>query len=193
LSVATPSGVAAGDVLVAAVAVRPHTVSVTPPSGWTLVRRLDNSGGAGNSLLVYTRVAGTGEPASHGWTFSTTTGMVSGIVAFRFVDTSSIVAIENGQTTASSVSHATPSVTTPVANTMLVTVHSFSSSATWTPPTGMTEAVDVTSQAIGSVGIALEMNHELQAAAAATGAKTAVASNDADTGNTVILALRRAP
>jgi len=84
-------------------------------------------------------------------------------------------------------------VTTPVANTMVVTVHSFSSAATWTPPTGMTEDVDVASQTLGSVGIALEMNHVLQTATGATGTKTAVASNDADTGNATILALRRAP
>jgi hypothetical protein len=46
-------------------------------------------------------------------------------------------------------------------NRMLVTAHAFTSSATWTPPSGMTEAVDKASQT-GGGGIALEMNFVLQ-------------------------------
>ena len=42
-------------------------------------------------------------------------------------------------------------------------------------------------------GISLEINYAQQAATGATGAKSAVASNNADIGNTHILALRRAP
>ena len=77
---------------------------------------------------------------------------------------------------------------------MLVTSHSFASSATWTPPSGMTEAFDRASAAVpNSAGISIEGSYVVQSSAGATGAKAAVASNDTDTGNAHILALRRAP
>ncbi|MDO8614286.1 MAG: hypothetical protein Q7T33_00935, partial [Dehalococcoidia bacterium] len=59
---------------------------------------------------------------------------------------------------------------------------------------GMTEAFDVASVAVPSAGgISIEGNYGIQAAAGATGTKTATASNDADVGNAHILALRPAP
>ncbi|MBL8751500.1 MAG: Ig-like domain-containing protein, partial [Planctomycetes bacterium] len=193
LVISAPTGTAENDVLVAGIAIRPQTATVTPPSGWTLVRRLDNSGGAGNSLLVFTRVAGASEPSSYTWSTSSSTGTVGGIAAFRFVDTSAAVDAESGQTTASSLSHTAPSITTTTARTMLVTVHAFASAATWTSPAGMTEVADVASQAIGAIGISVSMHCVVQTSAGATGTRTAVAANDADTGNAAILALRRAP
>jgi hypothetical protein len=77
---------------------------------------------------------------------------------------------------------------------MLLSAHDFASSANWTPPPGMTEVVDRSSQAApNSAGISLAMNILLQTGAGATGVKSAVAGNDADVGNALILALRRAP
>jgi hypothetical protein len=162
--------------------------------GWNLARRSDNSGGAANSLAVYSKVATIGEPVSHAWTFSASTGSTVGIATFRGVDPASPIDVHAGQTTASAVTHAAPSVTTTIARTMLVTAHGFSSSATWTPPAGMTEAFDVAS--LGppdATGIAIEGNYELRAVAGATGARTATASNDADTGNGIAVALRPTP
>ena len=113
-------------------------------------------------------------------------------MTFYGMDTTTLVDVENGQATASALTHATPSVTTTVSNTLLVTAHSFTSCATWTPPSGMTEAVDVASDAVpATVGISLEMSYATQASAGATGAKTATASNDTDSGVAQILALRQ--
>lgn len=193
LTIGRPTGTAAGDVLVAAIGVRPHTATITPPAGWTLVRRMDNSNPNSNSLAVYIRVAGASEPASYSWNLSGFAHAVGGIQAFSGVDTASPIDVENGQTTASGLAHATPSVTTTVANAMLVTAHTFSSSATWTPPAGMTEAYDVAAPSPpAAVGQALEGAWQVQPLAGATGAKTATASNDADVGNAHILALRPA-
>ena len=86
LGVATPAGTVSGDVLVASIAVRPSTATITPPSGWTLVRRVDNTTGNSTSLALYTRVATAGEPASHTWSFSTSIGSAAGIAAFYGVD-----------------------------------------------------------------------------------------------------------
>ena len=194
LNVATPSGTTANDVMIAAIGVRPATVAITPPSGWTLVRRVDN--GTNISLAVYRKVAGASEPASHAWGVSGATYAVAGIQSFAGVDTTNPIDVENGQATATSLTHATPSVTTTTANTMLVTAHTFATSTTWNPPTGMTEGYDVQVQPVAAgLGQSVEGNYAVQAAAGASGAKTATANGgagDEGAGATHIMALRPA-
>lgn len=194
LSVNVPTGTTASDVMVASIAVRPNTAAITAPAGWTLVRRVDNASATASSLAVYYRVAGASEPANYTWTFSTSTGSAGGIQTFSNVDTAAPINVDAGQNTANGLTHTTPSVTTTVANAMLVTSHDFSSSATWTPPAGMNEAFDTASVTVpNTAGISIEGNYVLQPAAGATGTKGATASNDADVGNAHILALKPAP
>ncbi|HYR14086.1 MAG TPA: DUF6701 domain-containing protein, partial [Mycobacterium sp.] len=140
--------------------------------------------GTTNSLAVYNKLAGAAEPASYDWTFSAgNTGAAGGIMAFSGADP--VLETDSGVNTASGTSSATASVTTALANTMIITSHGIGSSSTWTPPGGMSETVDATG---GSA--ALEMNYVLQVAAGASGAKTATATV-AGTGNAHIIALRR--
>ncbi len=194
LVILAPAGVTTDDVLIASVCVRPNTATITAPAGWTLVRRMDNAASIANSLAVYRKTATASEPASYTWSLSTSTGSAGGISAFTGVDTSSPIDLDAGQSTASSLTHATPSVVTTSARTMLVTSHAMSSSATWTPPAGMTESFDIASLSVpNGAGMSIECNHVLQAAVGATGIQSAVASGDADNGNTHILALKQAP
>jgi len=192
-SIAKPSGTVAGDVMIASIAVRPNTATITPPSGWTPVQRVDNSAGT-ESLAIYQRTVDASDSSVTGYVWSTSgaTFAMGTIQSFSGVDTANPIDVWNGQATASSTTHVTPDVTTTVANTLLVTTHAMSSgSVYWTPPTGMTEIVDVE---VGSTtgGIALEGSTAVQATAGATGAKTA--TNGANTtpypGVTHILALR---
>jgi hypothetical protein len=193
LTVNKPAGTVEYDVMLASIAFRPHTAVITPPTGWTLVRRTDNATGSTNSLAVYWKAADDVEPASYNWTFNTSTGTAGGILTLIDVDNANPIDVENGQTTPNSLSHAAPSVTTTRGDTMVVSVHGFSSSATWTPPAGMTEVVDIASETVPNCcGIALEVNYALQSAAGPTGILTATASGDTDTGNTQTLALRPA-
>ena len=180
LTINKPAGTVSNDVMIAAIAVRPDTATITAPSGWTLVRRTDQSTATANSQAIYRKVAGGSEPANYTWTLGgSPTGGAGGIMTFYNINTTSPVNVENGQATAYALTHATPSVTTTVNNTMIVTAHSFSSGATWTPPSGMTEAVDIASEAVPSVtGVSIEMSYVTQASAGATGTKTATASND---------------
>jgi hypothetical protein len=175
--------------MVAAIAVRPNTGTITA-SGWTLVRRTDNATGNANSLAIYYKVAGASEPTSYSFTFSTSTGAAGGIAAFSGVDTTNPIDVDGGQNTASGLTLAAPTVTTRFANDMIITTHAFSSSATFTPPSGMTEAFDVASGVIGSGGESIEGNYQAQAAVGLSGVRTATASNDADTGNAHTLALK---
>ena len=189
LTITKPTGTAANDVLIASVAVTPSSVAINPPSGWTLVRRTDNSGPTSNSLAVYYKVAGGSEPASYAWSVSGASFSVGGIQGFTGVDSASPIQVENGQSTPSATTHATPSITTTVANSMLVTSHAFASSNSWTPPSGMTESFDKPSGANNATGLSIEGNRVLLAVAGASGAKTATAAGNADAGNAHILAL----
>ena len=190
LTIAKPAGTVQDDVMIASIGVRPSSTTITAPSGWTLVRRMDNGSGTSNSLAVYRRVAGASEPASYTWTVSGNNYAVGGIQSFSGIDTASPIDVENGQTTPNGTTHTTPSVTTTVAGAILVTSHTYSSNRTWSPPSGMIEAIDVSMGPDGAIGQALEANYEFLGAAGSTGTKSATAAGDADTGNAHILALR---
>jgi len=193
LTVNRPAGTLVGDVMIAAIAVRPSTATITAPAGWTLIRRTNQA--ATNSLAqaTYWRLVGAGEPASYTWTLSNThTGAAGGIIALYGVNGAAPVDVENGQVTASGLTVAAPTVTTTRQYDMVVTSHALTSSTTFTPPGGMTEAVDIASEAGGALGITLEMNYVGQAAAGASGAKTATAAGDADVGVGHTVALARA-
>ncbi len=113
LTINKPAGTTQNDVMIASVSVRPSSATVTAPSGWTLIRRTDNANSPTNSLAVYRKVAGASEPSSYAWTFSTATGSAGGIQSFSGVDTANPISAESGQTTASGLSHATPSIDVP--------------------------------------------------------------------------------
>jgi hypothetical protein len=141
-------------------------------------------------LAVYYKVAGASEAGPYSWTFDTSSGSVGGIQSFSGAEATKPIDVEKGRSTPRGLTHDAPSLTTTVANTMIVTAHAFDSSATWTPPTGMTEAFDIASLVVPNVGgISGEGNYMPQTAVAATGAKTATASNDGDAGVTHTLAL----
>jgi galactose oxidase-like protein/glyoxal oxidase-like protein/Kelch motif protein len=192
LSIRLPAEAVANDVMIASIGVRPSTAAITSPEGWTLVRRIVNANPSANSLAVYRKVATAEEPASYAWGIAGASFAVGGIQAFFGVDTANPIDVENGQATASALGHSTPSVTTTVANTMVVTSHTFASSRTWATPSGMAESFDQPSGAASSNGQSIAGNRVLQGAAGATGVKTATAAGDADAGNTHILALRPA-
>jgi Peptidase family C25 len=193
LTVARPAGTALNDVLIAAVAVRPSTATITAPAGWTLVRRTNQAATNSNSQAIYSKVAGASEPASYSWTFNTSTGSVGGILGFSGVNTASPIDANNGQADPNGLTFATPSINTTVKNDMIVTAHSFSSAATWTAPAGMTKAVDVASVTPqNAVGESMCVNYALQGSVGATGTKTATAASNTDVGVGQILALKSA-
>jgi hypothetical protein len=191
LTIAKPAGTLQHDVMIASITARPSTVTITPPAGWTLVQRVDNNADVTNTLATYFKVAGAAEPLEYHWAISNSTGAEGGIQSFANVDTINPIDVSNGQATANALVHSTPSVTTTVPDTMLVTGHASTSSATWTSPAGMAEAFDDASHAVpNAAGISGVGSYTPQAAAAATGTKTATQSGNADSGTAHILALR---
>jgi hypothetical protein len=182
LTISKPAGVVNNDVLIAAISyIGGTTNSVTAPPGWTLVRRIDNDNTVG--LAIYRKIAAN-EGASYTWTLSLSESVSGGIQAYAGVDTTTPIDVEAGQPTPFGTSHSTPSVTTTGPNEMLVTSFMVNSTTTFTPPGGETERYDVASGDTTSEG-----NDQPQAAAGATGIKTATAG-DVGVGAAHILALR---
>jgi hypothetical protein len=170
-----PPGTVAGDVMIATL-VFSNASAVTPPAGWTLVRRINDSAKTpGFAIEIYRRVADASDDSVSGYVWvSNTNGWVGGIQSFSGVDTANPIDVENGQATASSLNHATPSVTTTGPNRLIVTSHmvGMGSVTGWTPPAGMTETLDFR-HGKNINGGTVETSNVLQATAGATGTKTA--------------------
>lgn len=188
LTINKPTGTIANDVMVAAIVMRPLSATVTPPTGWTEIHQ---SAGNVPKLITYWKVASGSEPASYQWTIGNSpSNIVGGIVSVVGVRVSGPVDVAAGQSVAASLAFPTPNITTTVHNDLLLSVHTFATSASWSGPSGMTEAVDLASLTVpNDSGISIAMFHGAKATAGATGALTATASYGADVGNTQIIAL----
>jgi len=137
-----PAGTTTGDLLLAAMFWGSTNNSTLPsmnaPTGWTLVRRTDNSPEA--SLSVYYKIATASEPSSY--TFATSTGMSAAawIAAYSGVNQTTPIDTDKGQfANNSSTTYNAPGITTVYANdVVLFTVGAFdqgTSGDTWTGPT----------------------------------------------------------
>jgi hypothetical protein len=173
LVISVPSGVVAGDVMIAAVDAEGST-AITPPGGWSstgLFAGTTNYGYSG----VYFRVAGSSEPSSYSWSLGTSRKAVGKITAYTGVENSA--PIEVTATTAGGLtgtSDSAPSITTTVANTtVLMEFAALNSlgSFTITPPTGTNTRASAFTSGAGSV-VGAEVQDFVQATAGATGTKT---------------------
>src|SRR5262249_60313865 len=95
VTINVPAGTVQNDVMVASITVRPSTVTITAPAGWTLIRRVNQATGNSESLAVYYPVAGATEPANYTGCLSasapptcgatTPAGSAGGIISFSAV------------------------------------------------------------------------------------------------------------
>ena len=92
VSPAAPTGIVAGDVLVACVTQNNQTV--TKPSGWVLLDGLNASGTTGNvwASAVYYKICGSSEPSTYTWSIPAAAPFVVSIDAWRGVDTTNPIA-----------------------------------------------------------------------------------------------------
>ena len=194
MGLARPTNTAAGNVLVASIATNADATIVPSNPGWTVVR---NDVNAGVRQVVYTRVVTdlSTEPASYQWTTPEGTRRITGgITAYSGVDTAQPIEAVAATLNGSSTSVSAPSITTGVANTMLVQLVSINAEGTLTPPSGMTEVWEAASPntSSGSTRDVLSSSSQaLQAETGPTGTRVATASlPGASIG--VLLALRPA-
>ncbi len=153
ISLGRPSGLRQGDVMIAQIGTQ-GAARVNTPTGWTLVRG-DYNGTHANSYVFWKR-AGTSEPSSYSWTISASSRIAGGIVAYRNVlpDGNPIDA-HGSRDNAASTNIVAPSITTTTEGAYLVGLFSAASeknetNLSFTPPSGMAERYDLSSQAKGA-------------------------------------------
>jgi len=126
---------------------------------------------------IYWHVAAASEPASYTWNFTANQNAVGGIVAYSGAATTSPSI--NGQANGSSNSINAPSVTTVAANSLVVGFFGIAASTTVSPPLGMLEQAEVSTQASAKSKVTTEIADSIQAGAGASGPKTATAPSAA--------------
>jgi hypothetical protein len=195
LSLSKPSaGIQSGVFMVASIAFTGgSSITITPPTGWTLINRGDNApGGFGtsSSVAMYYKMATSSEPTSYTWTASSSVRYAGNIVAYDNVNTASPIdtsaSSSNNTYSAQSNSYASGSITTSNNNELIITAFESPESPTWTPPSGMTERSEDTDN---NNYISLETSDVMQTTAGAVGTKTAL-SNTSGYGAGVIVALQ---
>jgi len=168
LVLALPSGVQAGDLLLAQVVVD-NAATVTAPSGWTV---LDSNNNIVRQTLYY-RFAGASEPTSFTWSWSSSGNRRAGggITAYRGVDPSQPfggVASNIGIGT----SLPAPAQIVVEPDSLLVTLFAQDrGTVVWTTPAAMTRAYRFSSAA--NSGVSVLASYEQRPSAGSTGTRTA--------------------
>jgi hypothetical protein len=185
LSINVPAGVVAGDVMLATVDAE-GAAAYTVPSGWSATGLYDGTSFIGRSG-VYFHVAGGSEPASYSWGLGTSRKAAGHIASYIGVDNPSPIQTSATGGASSGTSATAPTITTAVANQLVVMDAGDGDTAqsTITPPGGTSERVEVYTSGSGSV-----VGHDVvdfrQVAAGATGTKIFTLSSSAGWGTITI-------
>src|SRR5437763_1786579 len=171
LSISRPAGTLANDVMVASISAHGSSSppTITPPSGWTLIVTT-TSNGQNLAVSTYWKLAGTAgaDPGPYSFTVSPSSRIAGGISAYFNVDTTNPINASGGAAGSS-----TPSITTTVANTMLVGCFGRSDNKAVGAPSGMTERFNAESSSSGgtTTDASSESADALQASPGASGSK----------------------
>jgi hypothetical protein len=172
ITLTSPAGTVATDVLLAGIYGNYGTGAITPPTGWTLGKRTDDT--TVQNMAVYWAL---GNAAFTAWTIpAPTDGAIGFTLGFIGVDnTTPMDATAVGQANASSATITAPTITTANANAMLVMFGGVLSASTFTLVFGALGQSGNFS-AGGNNDVAQIGAYAVQAAAGASGAKTETAS-----------------
>jgi len=140
LTLPRPAGTQNADLLLATIDVL-GTAAPSIPAGWTLLR--SDSAGSTLDQRIYLHVAGGAEPASYTWTFAGTQNASGVVVAYVGADVTAPVDATSGASSTSAATATAPSLTTTVANALLVGTFGAAASATVAPPAGMLEQAEI--------------------------------------------------
>jgi alpha-tubulin suppressor-like RCC1 family protein len=193
--VTKPTGTVQNDVMVAVIGVNQNaaTVTLTAPSGWNLIN-------ANNSTTVlysatYYKVATASEGSNYTWTINvagtpTAKKAVGVISSYSGVNTTTPIHVNGSQANASGTTMTSPSVTTTVANTVIVAAFSTSRADTVTAGSSMTLRGQAASSGGGgaTTKATSEMQDIAQSGTGASGAKTAtIGTGQVSVGHTFAL------
>jgi hypothetical protein len=119
ITVARPAGTAPGQAMVASIVSNDDGPAFSAPAGWSIVR--EDSIPDTLRQTIYVKVAGPSEPASYTWTLSQYRRVAGGITTYSGVDPAQPIDAHDAMVTPVSGTAVTaPSITTTVADTMLI-------------------------------------------------------------------------
>ena len=146
ITIPTPTGTQAGDVLVASLALNGSTVARTGvPTGWIPIAAV--TGISNPRIYGYVHVAGSSEPASYEWKLNSAVAAGAGIARYSGVNPADpLDGPASVATGAASTTATIPGVTTTTANAVIVGGVAFNTSSTTigiTPTGGMATGWDI--------------------------------------------------
>jgi hypothetical protein len=173
-SVNAPGGIIEGHLLVAGLALEKGNgvTTITPPSGWILIRRTNNNSDCG--IATYYKVASASEPATYTFGFSTSGKWSIGITRLSYVSVTSPIDTSSGATGGSG-NVTAPSLTTRGPNRRVLCFYTNKKGITFTPDPLSTEIYDAPNAAGGAPSNM--MAEFVQNNTGATVARTAVPTN----------------
>jgi len=143
-TVSKPSGVVAGDLLLASLEIDADPVTVTAPAGWTLLQ--DTIAGGGTASVfhgqLWYKVAGPSEPLSYTWTIAGSAYTDIGLLAYTNVNLSAPIDASAGRDAGTTSQPATGAITTNFASDLVVATFVNYQFGTWTAGPGMTGRYD---------------------------------------------------
>jgi hypothetical protein len=153
---------------------------MSAPAGWSLVPNSDWADGNNARIHAWYRLAGPAEPSSYVFQLTGGSGqdISGGILAISGASQTTPINASNGQSNGpgASIPVTAPSVTTTLANTLLVFGGGCANSYTFTPPPGMAEQWDRGSTSSNGK-VSTETATQPIASVGATGIRVATLSN----------------
>jgi RHS repeat-associated protein len=176
-TVGKPSGTVVGDLLIVGLAFeKGWDVAITPPAGWTLIRRTNQSSNVG--YATYRKTAGGSEPASYAFTLTNSPKWSIGACAIAGADTTTPIDVQNDASGVNG-NPSAPSVTTTGANRLVLAFYANKKPVSYSSYTA--PAVERWDRPNTSGGLPSNaMASYTQAAAGATGAKSAAVGEQAE-------------
>ncbi len=152
------------------------TITISTPSGWTLLSGASNSGvGDQPGMYVFYRTVDGTEAASYTATASTACALTSSMVVLAGAGTLTAGTTNTGLNTTSITANAVTAGTNDILLYFGAQANADIGIPTFTPPSGMTEAIDVSANNNAQV-VALEVAYQEGLSAGSTGNKTATSS-----------------
>lgn len=189
-----PTGITEGDLLIAAVSARYNggSYTVTPPSGWDSIVKVEDGSGTASFCEVFKKVAGASEPATYTFSFSPNDRCGIGIARIDGHNAVTPINVFGSQSNALSTTCTAPSVTTTEDECLMLFIGHVYQETTFSTPTGYTEQWDfITGTTTGAISQALA--YDTQTTAGASGTVTSTTNNRQSAGILIAIAPEATP
>lgn len=143
ITVTKPASIAIDDLLIAAIAVEKGTGETITATGWTLIRRENQTTNVG--IGIYYKVAVSGDTGAGSFSFTLANGSKWSAAVMRITDydTTTPIAGNNGQNGAATTAHVAPAITGSIpADALVLSFYAGKAQGTYTPAASTTEMYD---------------------------------------------------